>query len=136
MQPRGSAGRCAPPRPASRSGTSEVFSPHATLYMEQTVPFRYTSWNRTLRSATSCGPRRKELAVTDANHSAQADDGIRLVPEGYRAVTPWIISRDTAGLLDLVKEAFGARREGGLAGHAGLLPAVRRGRRCRLPAGA
>ena len=46
--------------------------------------------------------------MPDANHSAEADDGIRPVPEGYRAVTPWIISRDTAGLLDFVKEAFGA----------------------------
>jgi PhnB protein len=64
------------------------------------------------------------LAVPDANHSAEADDGIRPVPEGYRAVTPWIISRDTAGLLDFVKEAFGAEEiarvpnEDGTIGHA------------------
>jgi hypothetical protein len=46
--------------------------------------------------------------VPDTNHSAEADDEIRPVPDGYRAITPWIVSRDTAGLLDFVKEAFGA----------------------------
>jgi PhnB protein len=46
--------------------------------------------------------------VPDANHSVEADDGVRPVPEGYRAVTSWIISRDTARLLDFVKEGFGA----------------------------
>lgn len=29
-------------------------------------------------------------------------------PEGYTAVTPWIISKDTARLIDFVKAAFGA----------------------------
>jgi hypothetical protein len=104
------------------------------------------------------------LAVPDANHPADADGGIRPVPEGYNAVTPWTISRDTAALLDFVKEAFGAEEiarvpnedgtighaefrigdsivmafdaKEGVAGHAGLFPPVRRGRRCRLLAGA
>jgi PhnB protein len=64
------------------------------------------------------------LAVPDANHSAEADDVIRPVPEGYRAVTSWIISRDTARLLDFVKEVFGAEviarvpNEDGTIGHA------------------
>jgi uncharacterized glyoxalase superfamily protein PhnB len=31
-----------------------------------------------------------------------------VIPSGYTSVTPWIISRDTAGLLDFVKRAFGA----------------------------
>jgi PhnB protein len=62
--------------------------------------------------------------VPDTNHSAGADRGIRSVPEGYHAVTPWIISRDTARLLDFVKEAFGAEEiarvpdEDGAIGHA------------------
>ena len=30
------------------------------------------------------------------------------IPEGYTSVTPWIISRDTAGLIDFVTKAFGA----------------------------
>lgn len=30
------------------------------------------------------------------------------IPEGYTTVTPWIISRDTAGLLDFVRQAFDA----------------------------
>ena len=44
--------------------------------------------------------------------------------EGYTAVTPWIISRDTAGLLDFLGRAFGAEEvtrvpnpDGGI-GHA------------------
>jgi PhnB protein len=79
--------------------------------------------NASFRSAL-CESRRRELAVPDANHSAEADDGIRPVPEGYRAVTPWIVSRDTARLLDFVKEAFGAEEiarvlnEDGTIGHA------------------
>ncbi len=62
--------------------------------------------------------------MPDANHSARADDRIRPVPEGYRVVTPWIISRDTARLLDFVQEAFGAEEiarvlnEDGTIGHA------------------
>jgi PhnB protein len=71
-----------------------------------------------------CEPRRKEFAVPDANHSAQVADRVRPVPEGYRVVTPWIISRDTARLLDFVQEAFGAEEiarvlnEDGTIGHA------------------
>jgi PhnB protein len=50
--------------------------------------------------------------------------GIRGVPAGYHAVTPWIISRDTAGLIEFVGRAFGAEEiarvhnEDGSIGHA------------------
>jgi PhnB protein len=46
------------------------------------------------------------------------------VPEGYFTVTPWIVSRDTARLLDFVARAFGAEELGrvvldhGAIGHA------------------
>jgi uncharacterized glyoxalase superfamily protein PhnB len=46
------------------------------------------------------------------------------VPEGYFTVTPWIVSRDTARLLDFVASAFGAEElgrvvlENGAIGHA------------------
>jgi PhnB protein len=49
---------------------------------------------------------------------------VRPIPEGYYTVTPWIISRDTAKLLDFVKEAFDAEElgrvynEDGTIGHA------------------
>ncbi|WP_219414464.1 VOC family protein [Pseudonocardia nigra] len=33
---------------------------------------------------------------------------LRPVPEGYTTVTPWMISRDTAGVLDFLHRAFGA----------------------------
>ncbi len=49
---------------------------------------------------------------------------VRPIPEGYHTMTPWIISRDTARLLDFVKQAFGAEElacvyvENGAIGHA------------------
>lgn len=49
---------------------------------------------------------------------------IRPIPEGYHSVTPWIISRDTARLIDFMKQAFGAQElariyvEDGSIGHA------------------
>ena len=33
---------------------------------------------------------------------------VKPVPEGYTTVTPWIISRDTARLIDYLQKAFGA----------------------------
>ncbi len=49
---------------------------------------------------------------------------VRPIPEGYHTVTPWMISRDTAGLIDFVKAAFEAEEiarvvgEDGTIGHA------------------
>jgi len=49
---------------------------------------------------------------------------INQIPEGYYTVTPWIISRDTAGLIEFVTRAFGAEEiarvqdEHGVIGHA------------------
>lgn len=46
------------------------------------------------------------------------------VPEGYSTVTPWIISRDSAALIDFLEEAFDANElarlhnEDGSVGHA------------------
>jgi PhnB protein len=51
-------------------------------------------------------------------------NGVRPIPEGYYTVTPFVISRDSAKLLDFVKEAFGAQELGrvynkdGSIGHA------------------
>ena len=51
-------------------------------------------------------------------------EGVRPVPEGYRSVEPWIISRDTAGVLAFITAAFGAQEsfrvplEDGTIGHA------------------
>src|ERR687883_204868 len=49
---------------------------------------------------------------------------VRPVPEGYGTVTPWVISRDTARLIDFVRDAFDAQElarvpgpDGGI-GHA------------------
>jgi PhnB protein len=53
-----------------------------------------------------------------------SDAHIEPVPDGYGTVTPWIISRDTARLIDFVTEAFGATElarvpnEDGTIGHA------------------
>jgi PhnB protein len=49
---------------------------------------------------------------------------VKPIPEGYGTVTPWIISPDTARLIDYVTEAFGAQEidrvlnEDGSIGHA------------------
>jgi PhnB protein len=49
---------------------------------------------------------------------------VQPIPEGYHRVTPWIISRDTARLLDFMSKAFGAEEMGrvynadGTIGHA------------------
>jgi PhnB protein len=49
---------------------------------------------------------------------------VRPIPEGYTAVTPWIISRDTARFIDFITAAFGAEElarvvgEDGSIGHA------------------
>jgi uncharacterized glyoxalase superfamily protein PhnB len=46
------------------------------------------------------------------------------VPEGYSSISPWVISRDTATLIDFAKEAFDAEELGrmtdehGVIGHA------------------
>jgi PhnB protein len=51
-------------------------------------------------------------------------NAVQPIPEGYHTVTPWIISRDTARLLDFMHKAFGAEElgrvynEDGMIGHA------------------
>jgi len=51
-------------------------------------------------------------------------NAVQPILEGYHTVTPWIISRNTARLLDFVKHAFGAEElarvyvENGAIGHA------------------
>jgi PhnB protein len=46
---------------------------------------------------------------------------VKPVPEGYTTVTPWIISRDTAQLIDYLKEAFDAEETARLAGRDGRI---------------
>jgi PhnB protein len=41
------------------------------------------------------------------------------VPEGYTAVTPWIIGKDTAGLMAWLAKAFGAEELNRMAGEDG-----------------
>ncbi|MGP3957371.1 VOC family protein [Nonomuraea sp. 3N208] len=49
---------------------------------------------------------------------------VKPIPEGYTTVTPWLISHDTAGLIDWIKSAFDAVELGrvtddqGRIGHA------------------
>jgi PhnB protein len=55
---------------------------------------------------------------------ASNDHRVSPIPEGYHTVTPWIISRDSAGLIDFIKAAFGGIElgrfvmEDGSIGHA------------------
>jgi uncharacterized glyoxalase superfamily protein PhnB len=46
---------------------------------------------------------------------------IKPIPDGYTAVTPWIIGDDTAGLMEFLKEAFGAEEEGLINGPDGRI---------------
>jgi PhnB protein len=41
------------------------------------------------------------------------------IPDGYHSVTPWIIGKDTAGLIDFLKAAFGAEELGRMADENG-----------------
>ncbi|WP_290055495.1 VOC family protein [Amycolatopsis solani] len=43
------------------------------------------------------------------------------VPAGYTTVTPWIIGRDTAALLDFLKQAFDAEELGRVMGEDGSI---------------
>jgi len=43
------------------------------------------------------------------------------VPEGYTTITPWIISQDTAGLMDYLAAAFGAVELSRLTGEDGRI---------------
>ncbi len=52
----------------------------------------------------------------------QAEHGrVRPIPEGYSSVCPWIISRDTARLLDFVGAAFGAVEIARVHNHDGTI---------------
>jgi uncharacterized glyoxalase superfamily protein PhnB len=48
-------------------------------------------------------------------------DAAQPIPEGYHAITPWIISRDTARLLDFMKKAFGAEELARVYGKNGAI---------------
>ena len=47
--------------------------------------------------------------------------GVQSTPEGYHSVTPWIISRDTARLLDFMSKAFGAEEMGRVSNEDGTI---------------
>lgn len=53
----------------------------------------------------------------------QASTGHRdsAAPPGYRTVTPWVISRDTARLIDFTRDAFGAQELARLPGPDGSI---------------
>ncbi|WP_369389929.1 VOC family protein [Streptomyces sp. CG1] len=44
---------------------------------------------------------------------------VAAIPEGYTAITPWIISADTAALIDFLKRAFHAEELGRMVGPGG-----------------
>ena len=62
--------------------------------------------------------------MSEESNPTETGAEVRPVPEGYYTVTPWIISRDTAGLIEFVERAFGAEEiarvqdENGIIGHA------------------
>jgi uncharacterized glyoxalase superfamily protein PhnB len=64
-------------------------------------------------------------ASTESNRKDRSR-GVTPVPAGYHTVTPWIIARGAAELIDFLKEAFHAKEQGrvelgdGSIGHAEL----------------
>ena len=56
--------------------------------------------------------------------TTSGNENVRPIPEGYHSVTPWIISRDSAQLIEFLTAAFGAEEiarvvgEDGSIGHA------------------
>jgi PhnB protein len=52
---------------------------------------------------------------------ATKPDKVRPTPEGYYTVTPFVITRNSAKLLDFVKVAFGAREIGRVYGDNGAI---------------
>jgi PhnB protein len=44
-----------------------------------------------------------------------------MIPEGYHPVTPWMIGKDTAGLIDFLEAAFGAEELGRMADEDGVI---------------
>ena len=58
--------------------------------------------------------------ATDGTGLGTRADGIgQAAPAGYGTVTPWVITRDTARLIDFVQEAFGAHELGRVPGPDG-----------------
>jgi len=51
--------------------------------------------------------------------TSPADAPARGVPPGYHAVTPWVISRDTARLIEFAQQAFGAAELARIPGPSG-----------------
>lgn len=46
---------------------------------------------------------------------------VKAIPDGYTTVTPWIISRDTAPVIDYLRAAFGAEELGRVTDAAGRI---------------
>lgn len=64
-------------------------------------------------------PPTGELPGTGPGAGAEAIG--RAAPQGYGTVTPWVISRDTARLIDFAAKAFGARELGRVPGPDGRI---------------
>jgi PhnB protein len=62
--------------------------------------------------------------MTTEPHNTDGSRAVRPIPEGYGTVTPWIIVKGAAQLIEYVKKAFGAteiarvNNEDGTIGHA------------------
>lgn len=59
--------------------------------------------------------------MSSKSNETNAARTMQAVPEGYRTVTPWIISRDTAQLLAFAKSAFGAEELARVYGENGAI---------------
>src|SRR5688572_7887626 len=64
-------------------------------------------------------PRNQKIMATQ--HRNDTAEEVHPVPDGYHSVTPFVIVKGAAKLLDFCKEAFGAEEMGRMANEDGTL---------------
>ena len=91
-----------------------------------TDPFGYTWSIATVTEEMSVEEMHRRMRPEDA--LPVKESAVDPIPKGYRTLTPYIVAQDAAGLIDFVKQAFGAEEN---------VPQHRRSRRnsCRSPSG-
>ena len=81
-------------------------------------PFGYT-WIVATRGAAVSLEEIQKRFLTMAVPPERSRAGVNPVPKGYRTLTTYLVARDADGLIDFVKNAFGAEEKFRSAGSAG-----------------
>src|ERR687896_793058 len=62
----------------------------------------------TRRSARKTGRKSAAKSARKSSKHDGADSGVKPIPDGYRTVTPYLVVRDVARLIQFLEQAFGA----------------------------